>query len=338
VTATERPLTLGELRAAANARNGLNPEPAQQPENLADANDLARYVEQTNWADFWKGESPEQEWLIDQIIPAGRQVAMYSAPKQGKSLLALDAAAALATGRSVLGCKPVEPVDVVYIDQEMTEADLRARLEDLGYGPEADMSRLHYYQLVALPPLDTPLGGEVLGAIVKHWRARLVVLDTMARVVTGDEGSADTYRDFYRCTGVKLKVIAVALWRLDHSGKDPAKGQRGSSEKAGDVDVVFGLKVSDDVVTLTRTHTRVPWVPAQVTLRRLEDPLTAHVLEPEALSPRVVQVIAALERLAVPIDAGSNEMVKELKDAGEHFRRTDILEAVKVRKKRGELI
>ena len=42
-----------------------------------------------------------EEWVIEPIVPKGRQVAVYSPPKDGKSLFALDSsAAAAADGRS----------------------------------------------------------------------------------------------------------------------------------------------------------------------------------------------------------------------------------------------
>jgi RecA-family ATPase len=117
----------------------------------------------------------------------GRQVAIFSPPKEGKSLLALDVCAAAATGGPILGRPASEPLSVVYIDYEMTPDDLRERLERMGYRPDSHLENLHYYQLVDLPPLDSATGGQVLKNIVRRWDARLVVLDTMARVVCGEE-------------------------------------------------------------------------------------------------------------------------------------------------------
>jgi hypothetical protein len=39
--------------------------------------------------------------------------------------------------------------------------------------------------------------------------------------------------------GIVLKSDGRSLLRLDHTGKDPGKGQRGTSAKDGDVDVMF---------------------------------------------------------------------------------------------------
>ena len=113
-----------------------------------------------DWDEFWATESRVEDWLLEPIVASGRQTATYSMAKTGKSLLALDACAARATGRSALGYPPLPPIDILYVDLEMTEADLRERLDALGYGPSDDLSRLHYYQLPPLPPLDGEFGGR----------------------------------------------------------------------------------------------------------------------------------------------------------------------------------
>ena len=49
-----------------------------------------------------------------------------------------------------------KPIHVLYLDYEMTRADLRERLEDMGYGPDADLKRLHYALLPDLRPARHP--------------------------------------------------------------------------------------------------------------------------------------------------------------------------------------
>ncbi len=306
---------------------------AGQGDALLRSDGLADWVQPIDWDTFWAADTVDQEWLIEPIIPAGRQIATFSRAKTGKSLLALDAAAALATGRPILGCLPREPVDVAYFDMEMTEDDVRERLEDLGYGPDIDLSRLHYYLLPSLPPLDTDLGGQVLEAIAQRWNIRLAVVDTMARAVAGEENHSDTYRHFYRYSGRRLKVMKVALWRLDHGGKDLTQGQRGSSAKEDDVDVVFQLTVNADIVTLKRTHSRVPWVPAEIQLQRHTEPLR-HVLATGLWPEGTRELADLLDKLDIPIDASSRTAGETLKRAGHGRRNTLIIAALKWRKQR----
>lgn len=224
-----------------------------------------------HWPDFWKRDHSAEDWLIEPIVPRGRQVALWATHKTGKSLITLEMAAATATGAPCLGNSARPPIDVIYLDFEMTEDDLHERLDSLGYGPETDLDRLHYYLLPALPPLDSEPGAATLLDLVKYHHAQLVVLDTMARVVTGEENSADTYRAFYRHTGARLKTLNVSLLRLDHAGKNPEQGQRGSSAKGDDVDLVWQLATTDNGLELTRRASRISWAPPKISLRRYDE-------------------------------------------------------------------
>lgn len=239
----------------------------------ADEHDESLGPQPIDWSAFWTREHAGEDWLVHPILPRGRQVALWARHKTGKSLLTLEIAAALATGRGCMNQPAGDPIDVIYLDMEMTEDDLHERLTDLGYGPEDELDRLHYYLLPSLPALDTDAGGWALHALADRHQASAVVIDTMARVVQGDENDADTYRSFYRCTGMGLKARGISVLRLDHGGKDATKGQRGSSGKGDDVDVVWQLKPKDEGLELVRDVSRIAWVPDKVALLRNSEPL-----------------------------------------------------------------
>ena len=232
--------------------------------------ELAHLVD---WQKFWHQDHADEEWLAYPVIPKGRAIALYAPAKAGKSTIVLAVAAAVATGRRVLGQRRAEQVDVLYLDYEMTEADLLERLGELGYGPDDDLSRLHYALLPSLPPLDTREGANAILSLVDKTGAQLAIIDTFGRAVEGDEDSADTVRAFYRHTGLALKAKGVTYLRTDHSGKDTSKGQRGSSAKNDDVDLVWRLTRTQtkdgDGVKIERTHSRISWVPQEVKIQRI---------------------------------------------------------------------
>lgn len=293
------------------------------------------WAQPIDWTDFWSTEPTTEDWLIEPIVAVGRQTAIYSLAKTGKSLLALEICAAAATGRSVLGYNPREPITVMYVDLEMTEADLRERLSDLGYGPDDDLSRLVYYQLPAWPPLDGDLGGTALTEAATRHGAALVVIDTMARAVKGAENDSDTYRDFYRHTGRALKAAGIALLRLDHQGKEAALGQRGSSAKADDVDIVFRLvQLDQKTLKLTCTHSRPGWVPSEVPLVRRVEPVLSHIVTEQAMPAGTHDCILALDELDVAIDATSTTALAALRQDGRGVRKAVVLAALKARQKR----
>jgi hypothetical protein len=301
------------------------------PDNEAEVVDPLAHMHFVDWAEFWAEETLE-EWLVEPIIPKGRAVAIAATAKVGKSLFLLDAAAALATGRPVLGQPAQAPVHVLYCDYEMTKADLRERLEDLGYGPDVDMSHLHYAHLPTHPPLDTAAGGQALLAAALACEAQMVAIDTLARAVEGSENDADTYRQHYLHTVMLLKQHGITTVRLDHLGKDKDKGARGSSAKNDDVDVVWQMSPSDNGIQMKRTHSRVPWVPDSVALTRHADPLR-HVVVGHMAWPEGTKGCATdMDELGLPIDVSKRVARDALKAAGRGKSDTVVRAAIKYRK------
>jgi KaiC/GvpD/RAD55 family RecA-like ATPase len=292
-----------------------------------------------DWATFWDRDST-QEWLVEPLIPLGRHVVLYAPAKEGKSLLALEVAAAAATGRPVLGTHGSEPVRVVYLDFEMTEDDLLERLEDMGYDRDSDLSNLFYYSLPDLPPLDTAAGGQAVEAIVRRHEAQMIVIDTMARVVQGEENSNDTYRWFDMHVSLRMKMLRVAVLRLDHAGKDITKGQRGASEKVGYADVIWQLRYDKQTgsVTLKATHKRVGWVRDQISMSRVEEPWLSHLVDAASIGvpSGTKEIVALLEEFGVPVEMPVRAAAKVLRDAGRGHRTRLVSAAQKARREDGK--
>ena len=249
-------------------------ETHDEPETVQLIPNRVELAHLVDWGRFWSDDHADEEWLAYPVIPKGRAVSLYAPAKAGKSTIVLAVAAAVATGRKVLGQRRHERTSVLYLDYEMTQADLQERLLELGYGPDDDLSLLHYALLPSLPPLDSVEGATAVLALIDLTGAELVVVDTFGRAVEGDEDSADTVRAFYRHTGLTLKARGVTYLRTDHSGKDVAKGQRGSSAKNDDVDLVWRLTRTDSKkgqgVRMERTHSRISWVPDELKISRIE--------------------------------------------------------------------
>ncbi len=280
-----------------------------------------------SWDELWASEQSEEDWLAEPIVARGRGHALYAPAKVGKSLLMLEGAAALASGRPWLDQAAGAPRSVLYLDMEMTRDDLRERLEDLGYGPDDDLSHLNYHLLPDLPPLDHAEGGEAVAELVAGYGAELVVVDTLAQVVTGKENDADTYRAFFRHTGVEVKRAGAALVRLDHAGKDIDKGQRGSSGKADDVDVVWRLAAADGAgLTLSCTHHRMAWVPEKVELLRKTDPLR-HVRTGDSWPAGTSEAARRLDALGVGAEESRRVAGRRLREDGRGGVRNEVVAA-----------
>jgi hypothetical protein len=253
----------------------------------------------------------------------------------------LDVAAAIAAGRSALGNPAQPPVRVLYVDFENSRDDIAERLRDMGYGPD-DLSALRYLSFPTLPPLDGAVGGHDVVAVAEYHDAALVVIDTVARVVAGEENSADTYRNLYRHTLAPLKSQRRAVVRLDHRGKDAkAAGARGSSAKNDDVDCVWQLSQSpgpdgESYITLRLEKQRGSAHPEQIRVLRDVTPRLRHVAKDGPLADserqRIGECIEAMKSLGLPTDIGRPKALKALRENGYKVRSDTVMAAVKARK------
>lgn len=291
-----------------------------------------------DWHELFASEDDGEEWIVEPILPARRMVALYSAPKAGKSLLMLEIAVAVARGTEVLGRQVEEARRVLYVDFENDpRGDVRTRLEAMEVTAD-QLDNLCYLTFPSLAKFDTEQGAVDLMRHVEHYECEVVVIDTVSRAVAGEENENDTWLAFYRHTGLALKRAGVACIRLDHSGKDREKGMRGGSAKYGDVDAVWRLTaLSEDTIHLECTDHRMTVPTKVVTLTREEFPLR-HCLAGDAWlaasDAQVREVDQALDGLGVPSSASVREAKKALREVGQKYRNEHIEKAVKLRKMR----
>ncbi len=152
--------------------------------------------------------------------------------------------------------------------------------------------------------------------VAQHRAARLVVLDTVSRVIDGDEDASDTFRALYRHVVIPLKAAGTAVLRLDHSGKDASRGQRGSSSKNDDVDAVWLLtRRTDGKLDLRRTHSRTNHGAEYLEIVRRLEPLR-HDVPTFGQPSEADEVARRLDDLGVPRDAGRPAAREVLKASG----------------------
>lgn len=290
-----------------------------------------------SWPQFWSRDQSDEDWLVWPLVPHGRGVALYAPAKAGKSLIVLALVALAATGGLGLDGVRRAPLHVLYLDYEMTQDDLQERLEDMGYGPDTDLSHLHYASLPSLPPLDTAAGAQAVLRLAQLVGAQLVVIDTLGRAVDGEENEADTLRAFYRHTGLALKAAGIGFLRTDHAGKDLARGQRGTSAKNDDVDVVWQLTRNEGGVTLRATHRRMSWVPETVVIEVENEAGWSFRVNDDGRYPvGTKQMAAVASELGLPTSASVKTTAKLCRKAG-HSGSTDLFAAVvRWRKKESE--
>jgi len=280
------------------------------------------------WPDL-ANEAFELEWLVEGFWPAGKHMHLFAAHKTGKSLVTLHMGASLALGIDAFTGAAMKPHDSTYIDKEMTRQDLQERLFDMGLSnamKSGALDRLHYHFYPNIGYLDTPEGGHKLMQWVQKDGSDVVIIDTLSRVVKGDENSNDTYRNFYNYTGALLKANGIALLRLDHEGHQKGHS-RGASSKADDVDLVYHLKTVDQGLALEKQFARISYVRNFITLRK-GDPVLGFTsidayMYPEGTKEKVLQ----MDQCGCPEGLSVRQTAKWLRDHDQIPGKTEVLTA-----------
>jgi KaiC/GvpD/RAD55 family RecA-like ATPase len=313
-------------RAAAEARKmrpaTSTPADARKP---GDGHTTANPSMFVDWPTFWVAEREEDEWLYDDVLSRGRGHAIYARGGTGKSLFVLWVALQVALRGDV---------DVIYLDYEMTEGDLFERLSDMGCGPDTDLSALHYALLPMVAPLDTEAGrADLLELVGRMERPHvLVVIDTNSRATQGPENDNDTTRDFYRHTGMALKAAGCTWVRIDHSGKDKEKGQRGGSAKSDDVDIVWRLEAAEGrTVVLKREKARMGWVKEAVSFEQMDEPLR-YKGAPTTYTAEAIRIARELDRLEIPTEWSLSKAAGAARREGVTGSQKYFAEAVRLRR------
>jgi len=276
------------------------------------------------------------DWLVEAFWPLGAHIHIFASPKTGKSLLMLWIACSISMGRDPFTGEPMTRQIVSYIDNEMTLKDLRDRIYDMGWDFEELEGWLKYHPYPIIRPMDTEMGGVDTMALMQYDDSKVLIIDTLSRVVVGEENSNDTYRNFHNYTGRLLKANGVSVARLDHAGHDKAKS-RGASAKADDVDLVYSLEKRNDDrgkpgFRLTRTHSRVGFANGIVELELGDDPIVIKSSEMRTWTLQAITKAKQLDELGAPTNITQRDAIALLKasDYGPG-KITYLMEAIKLR-------
>jgi hypothetical protein len=310
------------------------------PEPEPDEDEAVRqHLPRLDWEAVFSAED-DTDWIVEPLIPARRLVALYSAPKVGKSLLMLEIAVQVSRGGDVLGVSTGAPRRVLYVDFENDpRGDIRERLRAMGFGPK-DLGGLDYLSFPRLAALDTANGGAQLAAAVRVYGSQVVIVDTISRAIAGEENENDTWLNFYRHTGRLMKAEGVALVRLDHSGKDESRGQRGGSAKSGDVDMVWRMsKVADGVYQLECEASRLPVLEKTIVVHRESAPRLNHRVDAQgryaAFRAQVDELQVAADIAGLDRAIGRERMRQWMKDNGRRASNSVVEEVCRRRKGHG---
>ncbi len=296
-----------------------------------------------DWEELFTGPPYEQEWLAPFLIPKGKLITLFGEAKLGKSLLALEAAAAVASGRPFLG-QPTIKTNVLYLDFENhPRSDIRPRLEAMGYIWEELKDCLFFLSFPQISDLNTATGGQRLYEMVTNHNIGLVVVDTIVRIIEGKENDNDTWNDLEKFAERLLKRDGVTFVRIDHPGKDVDKGPRGGSAKTGDVDLTWLLSAArDGKLRLKSIGHRFPLEHSDLILERLTTPVLRHELVTSNRKPtpseRLKFLISILDARNESSELTVEQTGEILRNLGQTVSRELVAEVARTRKEQAGIV
>ncbi|PND20955.1 ATPase [Ensifer sp. MMN_5] len=204
----------------------------------------ARRIDVVNPAD-WHGEPiPPRQWYAEGLIPMRQVTILNGDGGVGKSLLALQIAAAGAMSLDTLDMEPWAG-RVLYVGAEDDEDEFHRRLADIAEAHGKDLTDLWMFRLISLADSDALLSIPDRAGIMqptslqlglekyaREFKPRLIVLDTAADLFGGDEIKRAQVRQFIAMLRKLAMEIDCAIILLAHpsvAGMQTGTGSSGST-------------------------------------------------------------------------------------------------------------
>jgi hypothetical protein len=223
------------------------PTPPQQPNGKAKPyRDFAYII----------ADRPPPVFLVENIIMQGRVNLFFGGSGYGKSYALFTMLACIAMGEPWLGRK-VKQQKCLLIDEDNGDDRCADRFAEIYRGLGiTDEVPLGYISLSHFK-LDMPEDLKEIETIITTTGAKVVLFDSVARFMSGDENSA---QDMQKVAGALREIaedLKVTIIAIHHTGKDEKRGERGSSLLRDSVDLSIQIiKNKDDSLTFSSTKTR----------------------------------------------------------------------------------
>jgi len=308
--------------AKAQAAGWVNPRGnAAQIEPPAPSGDVLPY---TLAGDIGEDDVQGDEQVVEDILGTQANAEVYGESGTGKSALATHMALCIASGRAFFG-HGVKQGGVLYIAAEGAQG-LRKRIvaARLAHDLPCDLPLAVITASVRLTERDARRIIATARELEEKTGVRvvLIIFDTLARVMEGDENSTQDMSAAVRAVDkVREALTEASTLLVHHAGKDVTKGARGSSALRAAVDTELCVSGRRNPRTLSVEKQRdiepVPPVTftleaEQVGIDKNGAPITAAVVregrpvQREASRPKgpnPTQLLVELQRLQVGSDA-----------------------------------
>lgn len=198
------------------------------------------------------------DWLIKGIVERDAFMVLYGPSGNGKSFIAMDIAASVATG-APWHSKPVKPGSVFYIAGEGHNGIARRfSAWEIHNGTKLSGSPL----AVSTRPicLDDQSAARDVSDEIEILAQRfdtepaLIVVDTLARNFAGDENLSKDMSLFIKTLDNIRQRWGATIIVVHHSGKNADRGARGSSALKAAADAEYSVTMDENKVVTLQAH------------------------------------------------------------------------------------
>ena len=198
---------------------------------------------------FKKADIKPTDWLIKDYLETDSLSVIYGPPANGKSFVALDWAACIATGKDWHGQRVKQGAVFYLVGEGFNGIARRLAAWELLNKQDVENAPLFVSDRAAILT-DQLAVQETMSAIQAMVEESgetpvLFLIDTLARNFQGNENSQEDMGRFITHVDAIKAHFNCSVMIVHHSGKDGDKGARGSSALKGAVDTEYQCSITE---------------------------------------------------------------------------------------------
>jgi AAA domain len=225
-------------------------------------------------------EISSPKWIVEDYLEENSLAEIFGDPASGKTFIALDLAASIATGKSWMG-KEVKKGAVFYIAGEGHNG-LSRRLKAWSEYHELVVEDLYISKQPAqfMDESHAKIVAEAIQSLsLTHGKPVLIVIDTLARNFGGgDENKTQDMNKFIFSIDVHIRIpFSCCVLIIHHTGHSDKDRARGAMALKGALDAEYCVKKKNELISMTATKMKDTELPSPISFRLV--PISIDVVD-----------------------------------------------------------
>lgn len=263
------------------------------------------------------------KWIVEDYFEENSLAEIFGDPATGKTFIALDLAASIATGKPWMG-KEVKKGIVFYIAGEGHNG-LSRRLKAWSEQHKLIIEDLYISKQPA-KFMDENHAKLVSEAIMKlsiaHGKPALVVIDTLARNFgDGDENKTQDMNKFIFSIDMYIRLpFSCCILIVHHTGHNEKDRARGAMALKGALDTEYRVKIKNKLISMIATKMKDAELPPSISFRLI--PISIGIVDHKGRD-----INSAVLELTYCVDADLDKIKTLIPETG--INQGDLIEKIK---------